>query len=124
MEDLRKEYNHEYYIYNKNDIVNKQKKYKQTEDGKEAVKRANKNYRLKLLTNAIDHYSDGKMLCNCCGETNLEFLSLDGNASLTFLKKLEALEYPHGYEVLCMNCDWGISQNDSMCPHHLIEVEQ
>ena len=59
MEDLRKEYNHEYYIYNKDDIVKKQNKYKKTESGKEAVKRANKNYRLKLLTYAIDHYSDG-----------------------------------------------------------------
>ena len=124
MEDLRNEYNHEYYIYNKDEIVKQQNEYKQTEDGKEAVKKENKNYRLKLLNKALEYYSNGKVVCNCCGETNLEFLSLDGNASLTFLKKIQALDYPEGYEVLCMNCDWGILQNDGMCPHHLIEVKQ
>jgi len=124
MEDLRNEYNHEYYIYNKDEIVKQQNEYKQTEDGREAVKKANKNYRLKLLNKALEYYSNGKVVCNCCGETNLEFLSLDGNASLTFLKKIQALDYPEGYEVLCMNCDWGILQNDGMCPHHLIEVKQ
>ena len=124
MEDLRNEYNHEYYIYNKDEKVKQQNEYKQTEDGKEAVKKANKNYRLKLLNKALEYYSNGKVVCNCCGETNLEFLSLDGNASLTFLKKIQALDYPEGYEVLCMNCDWGILQNDGMCPHHLIEVKQ
>ena len=124
MEDLRNEYNQEYYIYNKDEIVKQQNEYKQTEEGKEAVKKANKNYRLKLLNKALEYYSNGKVVCNCCGETNLEFLSLDGNASLTFLKKIQALDYPEGYEVLCMNCDWGILQNDGMCPHHLIEVKQ
>ena len=124
MEDLRNEYNHEYYIYNKDEIVKQQNEYKQTENGREAVKKANKNYRLKLLNKALEYYSNGKVVCNCCGETNLEFLSLDGNASLTFLKKIQALDYPEGYEVLCMNCDWGILQNDGMCPHHLIEVKQ
>ena len=124
MEDLRNEYNHEYYIYNKDEIVKQQNEYKQTEDGREAGKKANKNYRLKLLNKALEYYSNGKVVCNCCGETNLEFLSLDGNASLTFLKKIQALDYPEGYEVLCMNCDWGILQNDGMCPHHLIEVKQ
>ena len=124
MEDLRNEYNHEYYIYNKDELVKQQNEYKQTEDGREAVKKANKNYRLKLLNKALDYYSNGKVVCNCCGDTNLEFLSLDGNASLTFLKKIQALDYPEGYEVLCMNCDWGILQNDGMCPHHLIEVKQ
>ena len=38
MEDLRNEYNHEYYIYNKDEIVKQQNEYKQTEDGREAVK--------------------------------------------------------------------------------------
>ena len=124
MEDLRNEYNHEYYIYNKDEIVKQQNEYKQTEDGREAVKKANKNYRLKLLNKALEYYSNGKVVCNCCGETNLEFLSLDGNASLTFLKKIQALDYTEVYQVLCMNCDLGILQNHGMCPHQLIEVKQ
>ena len=65
MEDLRNEYNHEYYIYNKDEIVKQQNEYKQTEDGKEAVKKANKNYRLKLLNKALEYYSNGKVGCNC-----------------------------------------------------------
>ena len=56
-EDLRKEYQHDYYIYNIDDIRKQQSDYKQTENGREAVKRANKNYRLKLLTKALNKYS-------------------------------------------------------------------
>ena len=90
-EDLRKEYQHDYYIYNIDDIRKQQSDYKQTESGKEAIKRASKNYRLKLLTKALSKYSKGEPKCNCCGETNINFLSLDGNASISFLKKLENL---------------------------------
>ena len=88
-EDLRKEYQHDYYIYNIDDIRKQQSDYKQTESGREAIKRASKNYRLKLLTKALSKYSKGEPKCNCCGETNINFLSLDGNASISFLKKLE-----------------------------------
>lgn len=45
-EDLRKEYQHDYYIYNFDDIRKQQSDYKQTESGREAVKKASKNYRL------------------------------------------------------------------------------
>ena len=122
-EDLRKEYQHDYYIYNIDDIRKQQSDYKQTEGGREAIKRASKNYRLKLLTKALNKYSKGEPKCNCCRETNTDFLSLDGNASVSFLKKLENLDYPEGNEILCMNCDWGISQNHGMCPHKIVEVE-
>jgi len=52
-EDLRKEYQHDYYIYNFDDIRKQQSDYKQTESGREAVKKASKNNRLKLLTKAL-----------------------------------------------------------------------
>ena len=64
-EDLRKEYHHDYYIYNIDDIRKQQSDYKQTESGKEAIKRASKNYRLKLLTKALSKYSKGEPKCNC-----------------------------------------------------------
>lgn len=41
------------------------------------VKAASKRHREKLKTLIINHYSDGKNKCNCCGETLFEFLTID-----------------------------------------------
>jgi len=75
----------------------------------------------------------GGYKCACCGETTIEFLSLDhvaggGNAhrvSVSGTKSgggriylwLKRNGYPSGYQVLCMNCNFGRSMNNGICPH-------
>lgn len=84
-------------------------------------------YRLCRLE-MLEHYSNGKLLCACCGESNYDFLTLDhmdgggvkhrkevGASNLpNWLKKND---YPEGYQVLCYNCNCGRQRNAGICPH-------
>ena len=72
-EDLRKEYQHDYYIYNFDDIRKQQSDYKQTESGREAVKKASKNYRLKLLTKALVNIPKANQSVIAVGKQTLTF---------------------------------------------------
>lgn len=79
--------------------------------------------------NALMHYSNGRMLCECCGEHRVEFLCIDhinggGNADRNklnlwgnaFSRSLEYRGWPDGLRVLCNNCNQAIS-NYGSCPH-------
>lgn len=85
-----------------------------------------KQRRKMLKVRVIDHYSNGTMKCACCGEKHLEFLTIDhiaggGNKHRKSIKQtnfyawLVRNEYPEGYRVLCMNCNW--SRKYGACPH-------
>jgi len=66
--------------------------------------------------------------CNCCGETEPEFLTIDhvnGNGAeekrkfktgIELYKHIIRQNYPNTYQVLCMNCNWAKGQS-SQCPH-------
>lgn len=68
--------------------------------------------------------------CECCGETEMAFLSLDhinggghrerlalGNSGL--FRKLRSEGWPRdGFRLLCMNCQFG-TLNGRTCPHQL-----
>jgi hypothetical protein len=74
----------------------------------------------------------GGFRCNCCGETERMFLSIDhvenngaqerrsglynggGSAFYAWLRKSN---FPPGYQVLCMNCQTGKHRNGGTCPH-------
>lgn len=71
----------------------------------------------------------GGYVCTCCGETESLFLTIDhinndghehrkltgGSAGLSlWLKKND---YPAGFQILCMNCNWGKMRNKGICPH-------
>jgi hypothetical protein len=74
----------------------------------------------------------GGYKCNCCGETERMFLSIDhinndgaeerrsgkynggGSAFYNWLRKSK---FPQGYQVLCMNCQVGKHRNGGVCPH-------
>lgn len=97
--------------------------------------------RLLVLT----HYSDGDLQCACCSERNYGFLSLDHvngggrpdrgdphSGHQMLIKRLYAnmlARRPRlpGYQVLCMNCNWGRGmQDDGICPHkkpHLVSAK-
>ena len=82
--------------------------------------------RRKLKLECLRNY--GGAVCQCCGETIVEFLTIDhingggnkhrkeigGNGKLySWLKKNG---FPNGYRVLCMNCNFSIGHFGS-CPH-------
>ena len=68
-------------------------------------------------------------LCQCCGETELAFLSLDhvngggrqerlalGNSGAMKVVRDALPELLPGYRVLCMNCQFG-TMHGRICPH-------
>lgn len=80
----------------------------------------------------------GGYVCNCCGETNRFFLSLDhinndGAAHRRAVvgpkkscgKKIYAWvlknNFPEGFQILCMNCNFGKARNNGVCPHRTSE---
>ncbi len=94
-------------------------------------------HRRNIKLAAFDAY--GGPICACCGESTLSFLSLDhinGNGGEhrrstgtrqcgeVFYRLLKKQGYPSGYQVLCMNCNWGRSQNGGNCPHKVVSSSQ
>jgi len=73
----------------------------------------------------IAHYG-GK--CACCGETIVEFLTMDhiyggGRKHAKELKKtrffmwVKRNNYPDSLQILCFNCNCGREINGGICPH-------
>lgn len=71
----------------------------------------------------------GGWVCKCCGETERAFLSIDhvsndgykmravhGHSS-TLYRWLRKNNFPSGFQVLCMNCNFGKRMNNGVCPH-------
>lgn len=68
----------------------------------------------------------GGAFCACCGEAHIEFLSIDhinddGAAHRKTFKGslhrwLAKHNFPPGYRVLCMNCNW-VRGRFGYCPH-------
>lgn len=69
--------------------------------------------------------------CQCCGETEINFLTVDHiNGCTKDQRRQEAYHgdgmwghlrrnnYPTGYQILCYNCNLGRALNGGICPHH------
>lgn len=73
----------------------------------------------------------GGWRCACCGETQRLFLTIDhieGNGRKMreihgqtgqFYRWLKNCGYPAGFQVLCINCNFGKHQNGGICPHQV-----
>ena len=75
-------------------------------------------------------YSNGKgIFCNCCGERNVVFLTLDhvnndgakqrkeiGRSSDKLYRWIVKNNFPPIFQTLCWNCNWG-KQKMGTCPH-------
>jgi hypothetical protein len=74
----------------------------------------------------------GGYKCACCGETELKFLTLDHVNNDGYMRKkygkeprgaaqlygwLRKMGYPDGFQILCMNCNFGKARNGGICPH-------
>jgi len=114
-----------YYQKNKEKIkARKRSFYRKNKDViSEAAKKSNRGRRLKVLA----HYSCGKLVCNCCGEGQYEFLCIDhidsnGNThrrevkTNTIYQWLITNYYPDGFQVLCHNCNMAKGFY-GQCPH-------
>lgn len=89
----------------------------------------------KIRRVCLEHYSGGKMVCDCCGENHYEFLTLDhinGNGrkhrkevgkGYRFLRWLVSNKFPDGIRVLCYNCNCSRGRY-GICPHELERTEK
>jgi len=70
----------------------------------------------------------GGYRCACCGEEEKTFLTIDhingdgckhrkeiGQSNM--YRWLRDNNYPTGFQVLCMNCQWGRKNCEGICPH-------
>ncbi len=94
-----------------------------------------RDYWAKLKHEVFLAYGGAK--CACCGETEEAFLSIDHifNDGATHRKEirkplkngkgstsgilgwLKTSNFPAGFQILCMNCNFGKSKNGGVCPH-------
>lgn len=92
--------------------------------------KSNRTSRSKYREVAILHYGGTPPKCNCCGEKERKFLTIDhinggGRKHRKELKNtlggvhgwLVRNNFPEGFQVLCMNCNWGKYINNGTCPH-------
>lgn len=86
------------------------------------------DYHHRLKIEALTHYSDGKMACACCQERIIQFLTIDhkeggGKKHLEVIGQgklyawLAKNHYPPGFQVLCIQCNFGRQINGGVCPH-------
>lgn len=93
--------------------------------GKNLIKQ--KQYQLKVKLEVFNRYTDGDVKCACCGENELQFLSIDhihgggtkhraeiGAHKIYFW--LRNNNYPDGFRVLCHNCNQSLGFY-GWCPH-------
>lgn len=70
--------------------------------------------------------------CACCGETERVFLTIDHKNNDGYTARKEKLhprdsagfyrwlvkhDFPAEFQILCMNCNFGKSRNNGICPH-------
>jgi len=135
-------YYKEYYASNRERVLETHRQWEKRnpDQRRERVKQYQRKYperlavrmkrsRTKLRTEVIDAYGNK---CNCCGESIIQFLTIDhvngdGNKDRlasgrkrgghALYSKLRREKYPKGYRVLCWNCNSGRHVNGGVCPH-------
>ena len=93
-----------------------------------------KSYHTKVKLAALDAYGERK--CACCGESRLEFLTIDhinndgaahrksiGGGGIKLYMWLKQNSYPVGFRVLCWNCNSSLGCH-GYCPHQREGVKQ
>ena len=92
-----------------------------------AVRQREKEKRFATKLRVLRYYSGNQLKCACCGEKEVSFLTIDhlqgkGNQHRKIYKIkdlykwLQANGLPVGYQVFCMNCNFG-KFICGKCPH-------
>lgn len=91
-------------------------------------------YNKKIRVIVLKFYNNGTSSCNCCGETEIKFLSIDhvhgggnehrrsiGNSGKggNIYHWLYRNKFPDGFQVLCHNCNMAKGFY-GRCPHTLL----
>lgn len=127
-----REYNQTYYEINRQTEIAAAKAW--NEANKEKKDANVQRHWAKLRDAAYAAY--GGYRCQCCGETEPLFLSLDHvnndghkyrwkvgsktygpHAGVQLYRWLRDNDYPPTIQVLCMNCNMGKARNKGVCPH-------
>lgn len=99
---------------------------------KECNSKQNKQQGEKRKQLVFSHYGEE---CECCGETTLDYLTVDhvvitgteqrkrDPSSVDIYKWLVRNNFPEGYRTLCMNCNVSLGRF-GYCPHALSKGEQ
>ena len=109
---------HEYKRQHHEEILAYKQKYQEL--NKEYLKTYNKEYSLNVKRKILGHYSNSTLTCAHCGFSDIRALSIDhingqGNKHVkalgigrgaAFYSWLIKNNYPVGFQVLCMNCQW------------------
>lgn len=108
-----KKYSKKYYSENKEELLKKS-----------SIR--NKQWRIVNKRKIVEHYTDGKNCCNCCGEDIFEFLTIDHinndgakhreEIGTNILTDLIHRNFPEGFQILCMNCNMA-KETNGFCPH-------
>ena len=92
----------------------------------EHLKASSKRTHASNVEKVLDHYGRE---CECCGETEPKFLTVDHIEPIgSYKKRIEAGHnrmyswlvrngFPSGYRLLCSNCNHGRARNGGICPH-------
>jgi len=126
----RKKYMKKWRKLNQDRVKASRKHYK--ESGKKAE--TNREWRKKTRLKVLTHYGGNPPKCECCGETHIEFLTIDhiNNDGAEHRKKLGITQnsghgsklyrwiirnnFPDGFQVLCWNCNCA-KGHYGYCPH-------
>lgn len=86
-------------------------------------------YRAEVRLQAFCHYGGNPPRCACCGESTLEFLTIDhiggggtahrrqiGRGGTSIAIYLRKRGFPPGYQILCYNCNCA-QAFAKICPH-------
>lgn len=121
--EKKNEYQKKWYRLNHKEQLIKRRNWYARTNRKEKHKIYHKKLRLLIL----EKYGGYPPKCQCCNENKLEFLSIDhingGGAQqrkslkgTSFYRWLKMNNFPEGYRVLCMNCNWALGCF-GYCPH-------
>tara|TARA_B100001123_G_C14787965_1_gene819229 strand:- start:64 stop:663 length:600 start_codon:yes stop_codon:yes gene_type:complete len=136
LEEKKKEYkdhksryhNYSKKYYQENRAYYLQKARKDREENGEHINKLRRERQSKIKEEVYRHYGNGKIMCVCCGESNIKFLTLDhihnngkqhrSGKSFRLAVWAKKNNYPSTLQVMCMNCNWARSkESDKICPH-------
>ena len=95
----------------------------QKRNGKERRSAYDRKYHARQRKEVLEHYGNK---CECCEETEPMFLTIDhiNGGGTKHSKKVGYLSswlvrnnYPEGFRLLCINCNFGRERNGGVCPH-------
>lgn len=121
--DERRESQKVYREKNREEIRAQQQRYRQNH--REICANRLKKVHHDLKIQVLSHYSGGKPVCGYCGFDDVRALSIDhvGGAGLAHRRTLSVTmyywlrnsNYPEGYQVLCMNCQFIKRRDNREC---------